>query len=304
VARQVASILTVGSTSSYCLLHQDDGRTLAAAIHIINTRNRSLAAVHCDVNRFIDERLLKMSPDTPSLANESFIDYPINRVAGTITDDGDAEAAVKSLLQAGIDADDIDVLHGDAGLRRLDPKGSDHGLLARFQRALIHAAAVNEESAALEHHVNDLRAGRFVIMARAKTANERRTIATVLKEHGATFVGFFGRWTLRSLDDVQTSNADRDDPVVNHTYEVDLHGTTTQLRVETGWTVDILPEGGAPIRTVATIIGSGLFITSWHEPGKHTVVQVSDVDAGKVFATIVGLDGTPRQVNGVLRRLH
>jgi hypothetical protein len=53
-----------------------------------------------------------MTPDAASPADSSFIRYPINRVAGTIDDRDDAEAATEALLQAGIDADDIDVLHG------------------------------------------------------------------------------------------------------------------------------------------------------------------------------------------------
>src|SRR3954465_6507026 len=137
-----------------------------------------------------------MAPNDASLPDESFIDYPINRVAGTIIDRGDAEAAVEALLQAGIDADDIDVLHGDSGLQRLDPTGAAHGLLARFQRAFIHVAGVNAESAALTHHVSDLRAGRFVIMVRAKAADERQIGAAVLKAHRATRRVGFGRWTL------------------------------------------------------------------------------------------------------------
>lgn len=245
-----------------------------------------------------------MTPDTRPPANDSFIAYPVNRVAGTIDDHERTEAAVKALLQAGTDADDIDVLHGDSGLRRLDPTGSEHGLLARFQRALIHAAAVNEESATLEHHVNDLRAGRFVVMVRAKTPRERQTAATVLREHGATFVGFFGRWTLRLFDGVETPVAPGDDPVVGHTYEVALDGTTTQLRVEAGWTVEVTPDGDAPIRTAAIVIGTGLFITSWHQPGNRTVVQVTDADAGKAYVTIVGADGTLRQVTSTLRRVR
>jgi hypothetical protein len=44
-----------------------------------------------------------MAPNDASLPDESFIVYPINRVAGTIADRSDAEAAVEALLQAGIE---------------------------------------------------------------------------------------------------------------------------------------------------------------------------------------------------------
>lgn len=244
-----------------------------------------------------------MTPNTASSVDGSFIDYPLNRVAGTISDRDDAERAVEELLQAGIEADEIDVLHGDAGLQRLDPTGADHGLLARFQRALIHIAGVNEESAALQHHVNDLRAGRFVVMVRARTADERQAVATVLNAHRATFIGFYGRWTLRALGRDGTSNLAADQPIIVHTYEARFEGATILLRVEQGYEVEVTPPGLAPIRTAATAIGHGVFITSWHEPGRQTVVQVNDADGGKAYATIVGVDGTLRQAEGTLRRL-
>jgi hypothetical protein len=244
-----------------------------------------------------------MAPNDASLPDESFIDYPINRVAGTIADRSDAEAAVEALLQAGIDADDIDVLHGDAGLQRLDPTGAGHGLLARFQRALIHVAGVNEESAALTRHVNDLRAGRFVIMVRARAADERQIVAAVLKAHRATFIGFFGRWTLSAMQHGGASHRAAADSVVNHTYEAGVDGSATRLRVEPGYAVEVTPAGLSPIRVTATTIAPGIFITAWQEPERNTVVQVNDTNTAKAYATIIAPNGQARQANGTLRRL-
>jgi hypothetical protein len=134
-----------------------------------------------------------------SAADDSFIHYPVNRVAGTLADQNGADGAVQALVQLGIEADDIDVLHGEAGLQRLDPSGASHGFLARVQRAVIRVAGARAESAALAHHVDDLRHGRFVILVRAGTADVRQMVAEALKAQGATFIGFFGRWTLRAL---------------------------------------------------------------------------------------------------------
>jgi hypothetical protein len=221
-----------------------------------------------------------MAPDNASPMDESFIAYPINRVAGTIADRADAEAAVEALLQAGIEA-----------------------LLARFHRSFIHVAGINEESAALEHHVNDLRAGRFVIMVRAKAAAERQIVAGVLDAHRATFIGFFGRSALRALERNDTATPAADDPVVAHTYEACLAGSTTLLRVEPGYAVEVTPPGLSAIRITGTAIGQSVFITSWQEPGRNTVVQVNDTAAGKAYATIIGADGMLRQMNGTIRRL-
>jgi NAD(P)-dependent dehydrogenase (short-subunit alcohol dehydrogenase family) len=98
---------------------------------------------------------------------QDFIHYPTNRVVGTIVDTADAHAAIEALLQAGFDRQDIDILHGEAGIDRLDPTGAEHGFLAQFQRTLIRIASPAEEFKHLSRHIDDVRAGRIVIMVLA-----------------------------------------------------------------------------------------------------------------------------------------
>lgn len=128
-----------------------------------------------------------------------FIAYPTNRVVGTIADAPNARAAIEELLRAGVDREDIDILHGEGGLHRLDPSGAEHGFLARFQRTVIRLAGPAEESVYLQHHVDDVRAGRFVIMVLAELENRRDLVARVLNDHGAEFVGFYGVFAWTSL---------------------------------------------------------------------------------------------------------
>jgi len=123
-----------------------------------------------------------------------FIPYPTDRVVGTVSDAKAAHAAIDALLRAGFEREDIDFLQGAEDLNRLDPTGAEHGFLAQFQRTLIRNTRQNEEYAHLLRHVDDVRAGRFVIMVLARE-RERRTIAAdVLSDHGAEFIGFYGRW--------------------------------------------------------------------------------------------------------------
>ena len=129
-----------------------------------------------------------------------FISYPTHRVVGTIIDPKDARAAIEGLLRAGFQTADIDILHGEKGLHRLDPTGAEHGFLAQFQRTLIRLAGPAEESTQLRHHIDDVRAGRFVIMVLAKEREKRNLAADILNSHGAEFVGFYGRWAWQSLD--------------------------------------------------------------------------------------------------------
>lgn len=129
-----------------------------------------------------------------------FIRYPTNRVVGTISDADDARAALHSLLHAGFEASDIDILHGEKDLHRLDPTGAEHGWLAQFQRTLIRTAGRAEEYQHLSRHVEDVRVGRFVIMVLAAEREKQILAADVLNSHGAEFVVFYGRWAFEGMD--------------------------------------------------------------------------------------------------------
>jgi uncharacterized protein (TIGR02246 family) len=133
-----------------------------------------------------------------STNRRGFIPYPTNRVVGTVSDAAKARAAIDALLRAGFDREDIEMLHGDEDLHRLDPTGAEHGFLAQFQRSLIRAFEL-EEFKQLTHYVEDLRAGRFVIMVLTKRRVLRIVAADILHLSGAEFVGFYGRWACEEL---------------------------------------------------------------------------------------------------------
>ena len=129
---------------------------------------------------------------------KDYISYPTNRVVGTVADDDKARTAIDALLRAGFALEDIDILHDEKDLKRLDPTGAAHGFFAQFQRTLIRALDL-EEFKHLTHHVDDVRAGRFVIMVLAKRRAQRIVAADILHRHGADFVEFYGRWACEEL---------------------------------------------------------------------------------------------------------
>src|SRR5947199_6460932 len=55
-----------------------------------------------------------------SIDRKNFIAYPTNRVVGTIRDADHARAAIDALLQAGFARENIDILHNEEDLHRLD----------------------------------------------------------------------------------------------------------------------------------------------------------------------------------------
>lgn len=137
-----------------------------------------------------------------------FRPYPTNCVVGTVGDADTARAAIDALLQAGFGRQDIDILHGEKDLERLDPTGTEHGFLAQFHRTLIRTFDL-EEFKHLTHHVEDVRAGRFVIMVLTKRRVQRIVAADILNRYGAEFVGFYGRWAWEDLSaTAQTSPED------------------------------------------------------------------------------------------------
>ena len=135
---------------------------------------------------------------TVSTDRSDFIAHPTNRVVGTVADAVKGQAAVEALLQAGFDRQHVEVLHGDEGLHRLDPNGSEHGFFAHVQRTFIRTFEL-EEFKQLTHHVEDIRAGRFVITVLTKKRILRILAADILHQHGAEYVGFHGRWASHDL---------------------------------------------------------------------------------------------------------
>jgi uncharacterized protein len=148
-----------------------------------------------------------MDPDNRD-RNDDFIPYPTDRVVGTIADPEDARTAIEALLSAGFAREELDVLHGEGGLDRLDPAGTEHGFLARVQRTLIRTAGPVEEYKHLTRHVEDVRAGRVVVMVLARQPARRRTAAEILSAHGAEFIGFYGRWAYQAFAGDRTGPKD------------------------------------------------------------------------------------------------
>ena len=236
-----------------------------------------------------------------------FIRYPTNRVAGTIADPTRARAAIEALLQRGIDAGRIDVLRGEAGLHRLDPDGAEHGFWARFQRMLINAAAVNEESRRLRHHVDDLRAGRLVIMVLAGDVGTRQEIAETLKAHGAEHIGFFGRWAWEALDNTTASAiAAVEGLPVGHRFEAAFDGGVMQLRFDSQSTMTVTGPTRRDAETLhvrATELRPGVVMVSWLESNQIAVVHLYDFVEEVAYASITDPGGTLRHMTGTLRRL-
>ena len=69
-------------------------------------------------------------PPGPDLLPE-----PKHRLVARLPDPDKAASALADLASAGFPADEVFVIQGDEGIRRIDPAGVDHGLKGRVVRA-------------------------------------------------------------------------------------------------------------------------------------------------------------------------
>jgi hypothetical protein len=225
-------------------------------------------------------------------------------VVATIADLKDARAAVETLLQAGFAAQDIDVLQGEKDLHRQDPTGAEHRFLAQFQRTLFRTLSeeykhlrLGEEYAHLQHFVEDVRAGRCVVMVLAKKRDKRETAAEILCNHGAKFVEFYGRWSWQPLEPHSAPG---------RTYEVDLGGTATHVRLDSQSTVTVLRRSaGSPdlSQLPVTHLRPHQLMVAWQEADRTTNVHVYDFESGQAHAVVSDADGRVHRAKGTVRRV-
>jgi hypothetical protein len=220
-----------------------------------------------------------------------FIAYPTNRVAGTISDADEAKKAVEDLVAAGFDREAIDVLHGEQDLRRLDPSGGQHGIFAKLQRSLVRGA-VGLEFKHLTHHVEDVKAGRFVVMVLSREPRTRDVAAAILHAHGAEFVGFYGRWAYESLPRDLSEAASYD----GRTYDISVGQETIRIRLAEGAaTLLVTPSSPA----IATHVGAGLWLVSWRRNGT-AIVHAIDINTGVAYTSLMSPTGEPAHLKGTV----
>jgi hypothetical protein len=237
---------------------------------------------------------------------EAHIAYPTNRVVGTIVDPKNAQAAIEALLQGGFARQDIDLLHGEEDLHRPDPSGAEHRFLAQFQRTL--SRTLSDEYNHLRHYIDDVRAGRSVIMVLAKKREQREAAADILCTHGAAHIEFYGRWAWHSLEPHPVVPVDGSlrDPAPGRTYEIDVGGRATRVRLDSASRVTILRRSaGSPdlSRIPVTQLKPHLLMITWQEADRTTNVHVYDFESGEVHAVVSHANRSVHRATGTVRRV-
>ncbi len=131
-------------------------------------------------------------PDSESLS------FPDDTVVGIVDEPDDATSAVEELMATGISEDDIHVLCGESGARRLDPSGRGHGLLGRMHRIVQHYG--DQEVTHVQRQATELREGKFLIAAPAESDEEAEQVAEILKSSRGHFINHYTGMAIRALE--------------------------------------------------------------------------------------------------------
>ena len=108
-----------------------------------------------------------------------------------------AAASAAAVKAAGIPDKDITVLRGDEGASRFDPTGAVHGLMTRLRR--IVSFTVMDQLPDMAWYDAAIRSGQAVVMVRARDDDRKRDAIRILREHGAHFVNYYGRFATEEI---------------------------------------------------------------------------------------------------------
>jgi hypothetical protein len=126
-----------------------------------------------------------------------FIGYPTDSLLGVLPDPEVAAQAAADLKGAGIPDRDITILRGDEGASRFDPTGAIHGLIARLRR--IVSFTVMDQLPDMAWYDAAIRAGQAVVMVRLRGDERKAEAVRILREHGAHFVNYYGRFATEEI---------------------------------------------------------------------------------------------------------
>ncbi|HEX6535023.1 MAG TPA: hypothetical protein VF041_10515 [Gemmatimonadaceae bacterium] len=143
----------------------------------------------------------RTNPDgTPrSRIEDEPVRYPENSVVGIIGDVNDLGSAVTALTSGGFLRSEIDVAYGRGAADKLAGSTGRTGLSGLALRLARRIGMPDDELAAKDRYTDALRDGRFVVVVLAPTEERRELAARVLREHGAEFVNFLGRFTIETM---------------------------------------------------------------------------------------------------------
>lgn len=117
--------------------------------------------------------------------------FPRNAVVGVLPDTGEVGQIVTELTAAGVEQSDVHLVMGTEGAATLRNAGqSSTGILGSL---------FGYEAEHTRKHLREVEAGHVVIVVEVADDTLGERVGEVLARHGAHFVNYYSRWTVRSL---------------------------------------------------------------------------------------------------------
>jgi diadenosine tetraphosphate (Ap4A) HIT family hydrolase len=124
----------------------------------------------------------------------------VNRVTCLLDSEDETKATVRALEEEGVATDDIEIVVGEQGARRLDLFGREHGRVIRLLRRL--EAAVGDESEP-NHRIDEaLRGGASLLCVKVLKSDDKARALRVLKALHGHQIHYWGPW---AFEDVASS---------------------------------------------------------------------------------------------------
>lgn len=121
-----------------------------------------------------------------------------DHVFAVVDDPSDAPGIVAALRPAGIDSNRVTTLRGLEGAARIDATGASTGLGARLRQAVSFTMADQMPDFVLYEAA--LAGGRTVLVVPVTSAEMKLAVWQILRDQGAHFVNFYGRFVTEELE--------------------------------------------------------------------------------------------------------
>lgn len=130
---------------------------------------------------------------------ENPVRYPENNVVGVIDTLDELVELVETLTSGGFLKSEIQEVHGQAAAEKLQASTGRTGLAGLAMRLIASIGMPNDETAMKDRYARALADGRSLVLVEASTDERKELAAKLLREHGAKFVNFLGRYTIEPM---------------------------------------------------------------------------------------------------------
>ena len=130
--------------------------------------------------------------------DQESLTVPANQVLAIVMDLPEAKEIVQILSRKGFPADEIGVLTGREDAEKLNAAAGKQGFLSKLFTAGVEMG--DRDTDYLKQYRRALLNGRTVIGVVAKDDEARNNARKILKQRGARFITFFGRFVTEVLE--------------------------------------------------------------------------------------------------------